>query len=416
MRFVLALLMPVLLATPLAAQSVVEERDKAEAEALTASERAAAATIARARLEQEQALYAEQLAALGPKIQAREQALFDAQERLDALETEVADANTRLLSTIRRLEKLLAAVQRAAREPTPSLLANPDRPVDAARSAILMRSLSKRLQQETATAREDLDVIAKAKSEAAKVTAAAQIELDAFRSDEDAARSLLLERKDALAAAEAGAAAAQARADALKDKADTLEAFVSSLERASLYRPRRRPPPQVDSVYRLPDGATRLPRAKLPPFATARGSILRPVAGRIIDPETTRYPSRRADPGLYFLTRPHAQVIAPWNGVVKYAGVFPSYGMIVILEPQRDWQIVITGLATVNRGVGDRVLAGEPLGRMGGPAPTSDEFVFELSEETRSLRERLYLEIRRQGKPVNPRPWIDDGTKKVSGL
>jgi septal ring factor EnvC (AmiA/AmiB activator) len=50
--------------------------------------------------------------------------------------------------------------------------------------------------------------------------------------------------------------------------------------------------------------------------------------------------------------------------------------------------------------VGQWVLAGEPVGEMG---------------DADAGRPVLYVELRRNGDPVNPLPWIASGERKVSG-
>ncbi|MEO1328128.1 MAG: peptidoglycan DD-metalloendopeptidase family protein [Pseudomonadota bacterium] len=434
-----------ILAGPAAAQTGAVDPMAVEEEARIASERAAAAEIVARRLAEEQEALSRRLAELGPSIVARETALEDARTRLRALNERMAAATARLRETSQELESLLRATQRAAREPTPSLLAHPDRAVAAARAAMLLRRLSRALGSAAARARSDLDAVAAAAAEVRGVEQAARTELAALRSEEAEVQSLLARKLRDRQRAAAGAREATRQAKRLSDRAQNLSELAAAIAAAppaaapSPIAPRpappkteddasRTPPPPLElesetdpepsdppgtavapeapaapDVFRLPDAPERpeTPRPSAPAvaFASAKGQILRPAAGRLAKASS-------GAEGVDLLTRPYARVIAPWSGLVRYAGAFPNYGEIVIIEPERGWQILLTGLGAVDRDVGERVLAGEPIGRMGGPPQSSPEFLFEVSGETRAERERLYFEIRRRGRPIPSAPWL----------
>jgi murein hydrolase activator len=81
-------------------------------------------------------------------------------------------------------------------------------------------------------------------------------------------------------------------------------------------------------------------------------------------------------------------------------GPFRGYGLILIIEHGEGYHSLLSGLGRIDGDVGQWVLAGEPVGAMG-PATEGNP--------------RLYLELRRQGHPINPQPWLAAGTGKVSG-
>jgi septal ring factor EnvC (AmiA/AmiB activator) len=87
-------------------------------------------------------------------------------------------------------------------------------------------------------------------------------------------------------------------------------------------------------------------------------------------------------------------VIAPLDARVQYAGVFRSYGLMVILDVGGDVLVVISGLDALYPEAGQWVLAGEPIGRMADRKSPSPE---------------LYLEVRRKGQPVDPEKWLGAG-------
>ena len=109
-------------------------------------------------------------------------------------------------------------------------------------------------------------------------------------------------------------------------------------------------------------------------FTEARGLIRPPVRGRKIGDIGDDDPWGRTSKGITMAAPAFAQVSAPWDGTVRYAGLLIDYGNVVILEPEAGTLIVLAGIAKVDRLVGETVLAGERLGDLGGPIPASDEF------------------------------------------
>jgi len=104
--------------------------------------------------------------------------------------------------------------------------------------------------------------------------------------------------------------------------------------------------------------------------------------------------------GITIGTRPGAQVVAPYDGQVVFSGPFRGYGPIVIIEHGGGYHSLLAGLHRIDTTDGSWVVAGEPVGIMDdGP------------EDTR----RLYLELRRNGQPINPSPWIASREGKTSG-
>ena len=83
-----------------------------------------------------------------------------------------------------------------------------------------------------------------------------------------------------------------------------------------------------------------------------------------------------------------------------FAGVFRGYGNLVILELPKKDHVLISGMAKISAEIGDEVLAGEPLG--------------EMAPSTSSLP-KLYFELRRQGRPINPLPPKTARRNKVRG-
>jgi septal ring factor EnvC (AmiA/AmiB activator) len=104
--------------------------------------------------------------------------------------------------------------------------------------------------------------------------------------------------------------------------------------------------------------------------------------------------------GIAIATLPAAQVVAPREGAVVFAGPFKGYGQLLIIEHGEGYHVLLAGLSRLDAATGDEVLAGEPVGVMD---PVSNG------------QPTLYVELRRNGQPINPIPWLAASKRKVSG-
>ena len=109
-----------------------------------------------------------------------------------------------------------------------------------------------------------------------------------------------------------------------------------------------------------------------------------PVRGRL----TVRFGEKTAlglnSDGWRIRTRGDALVMAPADGVVKFADSFKGFGKVIIMSHKNGYNTVMTNLGQIDAVVGQDVLGGEPIGRMDSSKP------------------EMYLEVRRGNKAVNP--------------
>lgn len=144
------------------------------------------------------------------------------------------------------------------------------------------------------------------------------------------------------------------------------------------------------------------------PFFKAKARLPLPAQGKrmLSFGEKTQYGS--ASKGLVLETRRHAQITSPSDGWVVYAGQFRSYGQLLIINAGGGYHILLAGLSRIDVQPGQFVLAAEPVGKMSGvPGPKSGQ-----SEAGKPV---LYVEFRKDGRPINPDPWWVAGQKKVQG-
>ncbi|MBI2586849.1 MAG: peptidoglycan DD-metalloendopeptidase family protein [Rhodospirillales bacterium] len=297
-----------------------------------------------------------------------------------------------------QLAKVLVALERVARYPPEALMTQPIPPSDTVRSAILLRAAVPEIEARALRLRDDIDSLAAARRDvAAKKAQFDQVTLGL--ETERRRLAALFGQQTALkhrTLAQARAAARRmnelaAQATDLRELLDRVRKSRQQLverTRAAVPKPGKDESPRPEpapTVEGLPAGLTGAPitgqRGKLPP----------PVVGRILGRYGEVSSTGLTQKGLTLETAPGAQVVAPYEGNVVYAGQFRGYGELLIIEHGEGYHSLLAGLSRIDSTIGQWVVAGEPVGVMG-------------RSETR--RPVLYVELRRNGQPINPLPWL----------
>ena len=144
------------------------------------------------------------------------------------------------------------------------------------------------------------------------------------------------------------------------------------------------------------------------PFPDARGLLPLPAQGRrvLTFGEKTQYGSQSR--GLVLETRHGGQVVSPSDGWIVYAGEFRSYGQLLIINAGGGYHILLAGLSQIDVQLGQFVLAGEPVGVMSAAAKSPQA-------KTQDNAPILYIEFRKDQRPIDPDPWWSDASRKVQG-
>ena len=128
--------------------------------------------------------------------------------------------------------------------------------------------------------------------------------------------------------------------------------------------------------------------------ARPHGQLITPVVGRIVHGWGERTEAGPAT-GLSYQTPPAVRAVAPCGGKVVFADVFRSYGRLIILDCGGGYHAVMAGFEQLEVAVGRPVKAGDTVGTMPASGHSGD-----------AGRPVLYLELRRDGEPINPAPWL----------
>jgi len=303
------------------------------------------------------------------------------------------------------LAEVLGALQRMGMHPPPAILVKPDDALSSVRSAILLGAVVPELRHET-------DVLVAEMAEMTRITSSIDAERQRLVQsvEEQAAEkqrlALLQDAKQKLQGeTEVALAAEQKRSEELAAKAGSLRELIAALQkqaakdRADAEAARAAKQKILDEeadIAALPENNRAM--ASLP-FSALRGQLTTPVNGRF----KRRFGGKDDNGGVMqgdmVATQSGAIVTAPADAVVLYAGPFRSYGQLLILDAGDGYHVVLAGMSRITVALGRSVMAGEPVGAMGEARVAST-----LASSMASGPE-LYVEFRKDGKPVDPSPW-----------
>ncbi|WP_208978252.1 murein hydrolase activator EnvC family protein [Pseudovibrio denitrificans] len=135
-------------------------------------------------------------------------------------------------------------------------------------------------------------------------------------------------------------------------------------------------------------------------FSETLGLLPDPVSGTLLQDFGVADGFGNVTTGQSIATRPNAQVTSPTDGWVVYAGDFRSYGQMVIVNAGGGYHVLLSGLDNVMVELGQFILAGEPIAKMGETRLASaNNLNFSLDQPV------LYVEFRKDGTAIDPNPW-----------
>jgi|FEC22Drversion2_1045045.scaffolds.fasta_scaffold00523_28 septal ring factor EnvC (AmiA/AmiB activator) len=356
------------------------------------------------------ALNAELLATAG-RIGELETVLGHVENRIAALVERENDLKSSLRSRSGVLAELIAALQRMGRRPPPAVLISPGDALETVRTAMLLGAVLPGLRLETEALATDLAELTRLKREIDGERARLLAQTRAL-GEQRTRIALLIEAKRLVAASSAEElASVRRRAEELAARAQDMEELIASLDREIAVAERE----AAASATRSPQealGALRDPARLEPamPFADTKGLLPMPAAGAVVREFGAPDEFGTASRGITIATRANAQVIAPADGWVVYAGPFRSYGELLILNVGDGYHVLLAGMDAIAVDLGQFVLAGEPVGQMGGVVLASAANV-----TVGRSQPLLYVEFRQDGQSIDPGPWWASGRNGAGG-
>ena len=333
-------------------------------------------------------------ALLAARVQQAEAGLALAEANNAVIMGVLARSRARLATVQGKAVNLLAALESLTRRPPVLVLAQPGSMRDTARVASLLDGMLPVIAARTADLRHELAGLRLLRHRAA---ATRQWVQSARQRLVDSRRQLLAVADQRRKAAEGMATASLLESDralALSVEAKDLQQLIGGLDAqsrlgdrlASLPGPVLRP--LHIPAYALPPPQARLGLVAATPSAMPNARFAMPALGEVNTGFGEVSDAGIRSRGLTLLTREDAQVIAPVEGRIAFAGPFRGYGNVVIIERRGGTSLLLTGMESLDARTGQTVALGGPVGRMG--------------HERRSLS----IEIRQNGAPVDPLPLL----------
>jgi septal ring factor EnvC (AmiA/AmiB activator) len=333
-------------------------------------------------------------------------------EHLTAQETEIRLALDESRGTI---AQMLGVMQSMGREPPPVMVTKRSDALKMVRSAMVLSSFFPKFKEESdrlATRLSDLDrVLTEARTQQERLGT----EKTEFTRLREEVNMLLAEKRDKLrsnfARMEDLKVAASRHTRAVTDLGDLLQRLDNEVGQRSNLAAYEAELKRLGPVIELKPEAKQVafvqPGRLKPaiPFDKAKGSLPLPCAGKKIKAFGARDETGGKSEGIMVEARNEAQIISPSDGWVIYAGQFRSYGQLLIINAGGGYHILLAGMDQIYTSVGQFVLAGEPVAVMGKAAP-------DTAGTAQPRGPALYIEFRKDARPVDPEPWWSQGVKE----
>jgi murein hydrolase activator len=379
-----------------AARREIERAEQARAAEQAAQQQAAARAAAAAA--EAQRLAEGKIAAVA-RLRQAEAATAEVAAQMDAFGTEQRKAQAALDARAETMQPLLPVIERLSLFPAETLLAVPGQAEDTLRGVLVLRGLANEAGQEALALRRDQDrLVAATRALRAEMPRLAAAEVrqkaEAAALDQQIASAQAGQRQ-----AESEAAAAAERAAAQAAHAETLRGVLEDLEAARQTERERAREQAVTAERRSRSEEAAVARQREAALdqasaAQRRGQLIAPVEGAIVrgwGDATDAGPAI----GVSYRAAPAARVVSPCAGRVAFSAPFRSYGLLLIVSCGGGYHAVLAGFERLDTKVGQLVAAGEPVGVMPNWQPGHA-----------GSRPTLYVELRRDGRPVNPAPWL----------
>lgn len=406
-------------------------------------------------------------------IQKSESKLTSIEARLGELEAQERLVRGSLEQQQEHISKLLGALQRMGRNPPPVMITRREDALQMVRSAMMLASAFPELRGKAldlaGKLRELVRVMTDIRTESAQLKAETQRLTDA----QTKLAGLMEERKDSLSQRRAELAEVRKTAATISQSVTSLSELIAKLDQAVTEKTglaqyerevRASEPPASESPTSVaaasppaaaptpgspividpaapgapqaarPSGETKVAVVAPKPsefielrpgtadsanagrikpaiaFSHAKGRLPRPAHGRSVlnFGEKTQYGG--VSKGVVLETRWGAQITSPTDGWVVYAGEFRSYGQLLIINAGGGYHILLAGLSRIDVEPGQFVLAAEPVGTMSGAGSSGAG-----AGKAEGGAPVLYVEFRKDGRPIDPSPWWVNGPEKVEG-
>lgn len=304
-------------------------------------------------------------------VQKSEAQLSEFEKRIAENEKQQAELQESLAKDRDKIAGLIVALERIRRVPPEALIARPGAPLKTAQSAMLMGDIIPSLNRNAENLKKKIDALSVISNEL-KEDRRKVLETSKALQEEQVKLSMLVDKRESLYSETREDYKEQEQAaQAISRKASNLRDLIQKLDAEKAQQAEA-----AKAAKKIAHTSAKMPKA---------GSARLPVPGVVAIGYGDSDDLGAASKGLSIEARAGALVVAPFGGIVRFAGPFKRYGNMVIIEHDGGFHSLIAGLEKIDTVVGQSVSAGEPLGVLsGGSKPV------------------LYYELRQNGQPVDP--------------
>lgn len=385
----------------------------------------------------------QQLVDTGNQTHDTEAKVLAAEARLASLDSNEDNIRVSLQSKRSLLIEVLASLQRMGHNPPPAMLVSPDDALQAVRTAMLLGAVLPEMRQETQALIADLQELSRVRVAITAQRDTLKQALQDLAENRTRTQLLVEERQKVLAQEQNTLSSEQAHATTLAQQAANLKDLIARMERE--VAPAQRAANSADaatvgqaanpakpSLAALQDPSRLTPAL---PFDQTKGLLRLPVTGSISRSFGADDGNGGQFKGMTLTTAPGANVTAPCDGWVVFAGNFRSYGQLLIINAGGGYHVVMAGMDKINVGLGQFVLTGEPVAAMGSDQAlgaqasivsqtaakgSQTDFGAEattaaLSGASTTSQPALYIEFRKDGTSIDPTPWWSNQGEKARG-
>jgi len=335
------------------------------------------------------------------KIQNNEKNLSNMEEELKRLQKELQESENNFKQEHNKMAQTVSALQNLARKPTEALFVQPLTPVEVIRSAILLREIVPNINENAEILKKQLQDITSQKKAIEQRLQTIKKEQTILEKEHANLKILMTKKKSMQEDLSEKTRLSKKEAERLASEANNLRELVEKIEKEQQIKKQK----QAEEKRRLEAQKTKdrqysasssnsnksndVMNATGAKFVKAKGLLARPVTGSVVTSYGEETAKGVTSKGIYIKTRNLAQVVAPYDGSVVFAGPFKGYGNMIIIEHGGGYLSLLSGLKDMDCEIGQMLLAGEPVGQM----PEKGEA-------------KLYMEIRKDSHPINPEIWL----------
>ena len=345
----------------------------------------------------------QKLIAAAKKIQNGEDEVRKKQEELAVLQKKLSESEEKFNSENDMLIETLAALQNLALRPSEAVLVQPLSPVEVMRSSILLRGSVHSLESRASSIRKSIEDISNQKEQIALRLQDLEKDNKKLAQQQDDMKKLSQQKNAMYSQISSKSEEAKKKADLLASQAHNLRDLLEKLEkqkeinrRQMAEKARIAREQELKRIHKDSHGLEAIDETDnttastvATGFSKAKGRLSRPARGPIVTAFHSELSKGVYSNGIDIKTAAKAQVIAPYDGNVIYAGPFKNFANLVIIDHGDGYTSLLSGLGETDTEVGQMLLAGEPVGTM--PADANS---------------KLHIEIRKNNHPVDPNAWI----------